>query len=165
MIVRLPTAAPSPFAGSRCVLETILRFVDSDDAFTMSHGELEERLVAEGRELIRRLLPPGRPGAAGADEDGLRPARPAGPASQAISQALKLLEPRYPKVAKLLRDAEQDILSFLTFPNEHWRSIRSTNALERVNAEIVRRAKVVAIFPNSASLLRRSTAVLQEQHD
>jgi transposase-like protein len=86
-------------------------------------------------------------------------------ASQAISQALKLLEPRYPKVAKLLRDAEQDILSYLTFPSEHWCSIRSTNALERVNAEIDRRAKVVGIFPNSASLLRLSTAVLQEQHD
>ncbi|HVD03399.1 MAG TPA: transposase, partial [Candidatus Dormibacteraeota bacterium] len=86
-------------------------------------------------------------------------------ASQAISQALELLEPRYPKVAKLLRDAEQDILSYLAFPTEHWRSIRSTNALERVNAELDRRAKVVGIFPNSASLLRLSTAVLQEQHD
>jgi transposase-like protein len=86
-------------------------------------------------------------------------------AGQAISQALELLEPRYPKVARLLRDAEQDILSYLAFPTEHWRSIRSTNALERVNAEIDRRAKVVGIFPNSASLLRLSTAVLQEQHD
>lgn len=86
-------------------------------------------------------------------------------ASQAISQALELLEPRHPKVAKLLRDAESDILSYLAFPPEHWRSIRSTNALERVNAEIDRRAKVVGIFPNSASLLRLSTAVLQEQHD
>ncbi len=86
-------------------------------------------------------------------------------ASQAISQALELLQPRYPKVAKLLRDAEADILSYLAFPSERWRSIRSTNALERVNAEIDRRAKVVGIFPNSASLLRLSTAVLQDQHD
>jgi len=46
-----------------------------------------------------------------------------------------------------------------------WRSIRSTNALERVNAEIDGLAKVVGIFPNSASSLRLSTAVLQEQHD
>jgi hypothetical protein len=41
----------------------------------------------------------------------------------------------------------------------------TTNALERVNAEIDRRAKVVGIFPNRASLLRLSTAVRQEQHD
>ncbi|MGH7608576.1 MAG: IS256 family transposase, partial [Candidatus Dormibacteria bacterium] len=86
-------------------------------------------------------------------------------AGEAVFQALGLLEPRYPKVAKLLRDAEPDVLSHLAFPNEHWRSIRSTNALERVNAEIDRRAKVVGIFPNSAALLRLATAVLQEQHD
>ena len=86
-------------------------------------------------------------------------------ASQAISQALEMLEHRYPKVAKLLRDAESDILSYLVFPSDHWRSIRSTNALERVNAEIDRRAKVVGIFPNSVALLRLATAVLQEQHD
>ena len=55
--------------------------------------------------------------------------------------------------------------AIITFPTEHWRSIRSTNALELVNAEIGRRAKVVGIFPNSASLLRLSTAVLQVQHD
>jgi hypothetical protein len=29
-------------------------------------------------------------------------------------------------VAKLLRDAEQDILSYLAFPTEHWRSMRFT---------------------------------------
>ncbi|MGC2190845.1 MAG: transposase [Candidatus Dormiibacterota bacterium] len=67
-------------------------------------------------------------------------------------------------ISKLLRGAEQDILSYLTFPTEHWRSIRSTNALERVNDEIDRRAKAVGIFPNSASLRRLSTAVLQEQN-
>jgi len=48
-----------------------------------------------------------------------------------------------------------------TFPVDHWRSISSTNAIERVNAELDRRAKVVGIFPNTASLLRLFTAVLR----
>jgi hypothetical protein len=39
------------------------------------------------------------------------------------------------------------------------------NTIERVNAELDRRAKVVGIFPNTASLLRFTTAVLQKQHD
>ena len=86
-------------------------------------------------------------------------------AKAAVDHALSVLEPRYPKVAELLRNAEADVLAYLAFPEEHWRSISSTNAIERVNAEIDRRAKVVGIFPNAAALLRLTTAVLQEQHD
>ena len=83
----------------------------------------------------------------------------------AVEHALNVLEPRYPTVAQLLRDAENDLLAYLGFPAEPWRTISSTNLIERVNAEVDRRAKVVGIFPNSASLLRLGTAVLQEQHD
>ncbi len=86
-------------------------------------------------------------------------------AKAAVDHALSVLEPRYPKVAELLRTAESDVLAYLAFPEEHWRSISSTNAIERVNAEIDRRAKVVGIFPNAPALLRLTTAVLQEQHD
>jgi putative transposase len=86
-------------------------------------------------------------------------------AKAAVDHALAVLETRYPKVAELLRSAEADVLAYLAFPEEHWRSISSTNAIERVNAEIDRRAKVVGIFPNAAALLRLTTAVLQEQHD
>ena len=43
------------------------------------------------------------------------------------------------RVAALLRDAEVDVLAYLAFPLEHWRSISSTNVLERLNAEIDRR--------------------------
>ena len=83
----------------------------------------------------------------------------------AVQHALEVLEPRFPKVAEHLRAAEHDVLAYLTFPPDHWRSISSTNAIERLNAEIDRRAKVVGIFPNSASLLRLTTAVVQDQHD
>ena len=86
-------------------------------------------------------------------------------AREAVRRALELLEPKHPRVAQLLRDAEADVLAYLAFPREHWSAISSTNAIERVNAEVDRRAKVVGIFPNAASLLRLATAVLQEQHD
>jgi putative transposase len=86
-------------------------------------------------------------------------------ARDAVVQALSVLEPRFPGVASKLRDAENDVLAYLDFPLDHWRSISSTNASERVNAELDRRAKVVGIFPNTASLVRLFTAVLQDQHD
>jgi transposase-like protein len=86
-------------------------------------------------------------------------------ARAAIEHALRVLEPTFPRVAALLRDAEADVLAYLAFPVEHWRSISSTNVLERLNAEIDRRAKVVGIFPNTAALLRLTTAVLVEQDD
>ncbi|HEY5051628.1 MAG TPA: IS256 family transposase [Acidothermaceae bacterium] len=86
-------------------------------------------------------------------------------ARDAVNHALTVLEPRFPTVAAKLRAAENDVLAYLDFPVDHWRSISSTNAIERVNAELDRRAKVVGIFPNTASLLRLFTAVLQDQHD
>jgi putative transposase len=86
-------------------------------------------------------------------------------AHEAMEHALQLLEPRFPRVAEQLRVAEADVLAYLTYPMDHWRSISSTNAIERLNAEIDRGARVVGIFSNSASLLRLTTAVVQDQHD
>ena len=47
----------------------------------------------------------------------------------------------------------------------HWRRIWSTNPLERLNAEIKRRTKVVGIFPNDEALLRLVTAIVVEIND
>ena len=38
------------------------------------------------------------------------------------------------------------------FPEQHRKRIRTTNALERLNREIKRRADVVQIFPNKQAL-------------
>jgi hypothetical protein len=56
VIVALPAAAPTPFATSQAHFAAILRLVDSDDALSLSHSELEELLDTEGRKLIRQLL-------------------------------------------------------------------------------------------------------------
>lgn len=70
-----------------------------------------------------------------------------------------------PRVTELLASAEEDLLAFYAFPAVHWSKLRSTNPLERVNREIGRRADVVGIFPNDASALRLSGALLIEQND
>ena len=75
------------------------------------------------------------------------------------------LRPRSEKLAKLMDEAEPDVLAFMTFPGEHRTTIHSTNPLERVNKEIKRRTNVVGIFPNDDAIVRLVGAILLEQND
>jgi len=62
-------------------------------------------------------------------------------------------------------EAENDLLAFMTFPRAHRTQIYSTNPLERLNAEINRRTRVVGIFPNDASIMQLAGARMLEQND
>jgi putative transposase len=86
-------------------------------------------------------------------------------ARRRIGEVIDRLSAQVPKVCELLEGAEDDLLAFMGFPPAHWSKLRSTNPLERVNREIGRRSDVVGIFPNDASALRLSGAMLIEQND
>jgi putative transposase len=86
-------------------------------------------------------------------------------ARQQLGEVLKAMEARWPKAAEVLAGGEEEVLTYMSFPQEHWTRIYSTNPLERLNKEVKRRTNVVGIFPNTDAVLRLVGSVLLEIHE
>jgi len=86
-------------------------------------------------------------------------------ARQQLSEVAQAMGERWPKAADVLLAGEEDVLSYMTFPPEHWTRIYSTNPLERLNREVKRRTNVVGIFPDADAVLRLVGSVLIEVHE
>ncbi len=54
---------------------------------------------------------------------------------------------RCPPVAKSLEEAGERLFTFLRYPPEQWRSLRTTNAIERLHEEFKRRIKTRCLLP------------------
>ena len=76
----------------------------------------------------------------------------------ASSVAEKWRQKGHEKVAEHVEDS----LSWLAFPESHRKRIRTTDGLERLNQEIMRRTRVVRISPNREACLRMVTALAVE---
>lgn len=82
-----------------------------------------------------------------------------------LQQLVAKLGRAYPDAARLLAEAEPDILTYKTFPKAHWRRIHSINPLERLHREVRRRTNVVGIFPDQPSVIRLVGSILKEKDD
>ena len=65
----------------------------------------------------------------------------------------KLKDLKLNEAAGKVETAASETLTYMDFPREHWRRIRTNNAMERLNREIRRRTKSVGAFPDGRSAL------------
>lgn len=83
-------------------------------------------------------------------------------ATQKAVQVVEKLEAmRLGKAAGIVREGVAESLSYMAFPSEHWRCIRTNNPLERINREVRRRTRVVGAFPDGQSALMLVAARLR----
>src|SRR6266540_3835131 len=83
----------------------------------------------------------------------------------AMLKAIRVIEKlrglRLSRAAELVEAAVEETLAYYTFPEEHWRRIRTNNPLERILREIRRRTRVVGAFPDGQSALNLAAARLR----
>ena len=78
-----------------------------------------------------------------------------------LNDARTLLERKEMTRAVDMFDRFQDSLhSYSAFPKGHWRRLRTSNMLERINLELKRRTRKIGALPDDRSLLRLAVSIL-----
>ena len=72
---------------------------------------------------------------------------------QARARFTKKWQLRCPAVGESLKEAGDELFTFLRFPSSQWKALRTTNALERINEEFRRRTKTQASLPGQDAVL------------
>ena len=73
----------------------------------------------------------------------------------------KLKGKKLKEAARCVDEGVKETLTYTRFPMEHWKRIRTNNAIERLNREIRRRTRVVGTFPDGESALMLVTTSLK----
>jgi putative transposase len=80
-----------------------------------------------------------------------------GESREAVEKARKAFTKKWwlrcPGVVASLEEAGEELFTFLSFPPSQWKGLRTTNALERINAEFRRRTKTQASLPSEDAVL------------
>jgi putative transposase len=80
---------------------------------------------------------------------------------KAAAVVAKLREMKLKAAAEIVASGVEETLSYMSYPREHWRNLRTNNPLERVIREIRRRTRVVGAFPDGQSALMLVAARLR----
>jgi transposase-like protein len=86
-------------------------------------------------------------------------------AKEMKNKAIEKYRKKAPAFANWLENNVDEGLMVYQYPQEHWKKIRTSNGIERVNREIKKRTKVAVLFPNKESALRLVTGVIIEIHE
>ena len=75
------------------------------------------------------------------------------------------LETNRARLANWMDEEIESCFTVYTLPAAHRKRMRSTNMIERLNQELLRRSRVIRIFPNESSCLRLFGSMCMEQSE
>mgnify|MGYP003878752581 CR=1 FL=1 len=81
--------------------------------------------------------------------------------AKAAEVVTKLKAQKLFKAAETVQEGIEETMTYMDFPPEHWRRIRTNNALERLFKEVRRRTRVIGSFPDGQSALMLTAARLR----
>ena len=155
------TAAWSGFVtnlADRGLKRIQLAIVDGNKGLTRALLELWPNLPIQ-RCTVHKLwnllghAPKSLQGEVKADYDAIINADGVEQAKAAYGSFMRKWSRKAESVARSLEDGGMDLLSFMRFPKEQWRSLKTTNIVERLNLEFRRRTKTQGVFPTQSSVL------------
>jgi transposase-like protein len=76
--------------------------------------------------------------------------------------AVVLEENGHKKSAATIDRFRFDLWNYKSFPRQHWRRLRTTNGLDRINKELKRRSRVAGAYSNDQSLLRVAVCIMMD---
>ena len=74
--------------------------------------------------------------------------------------ARELSEQGYSQAAETVDRFRFDLWNYKAYPKAHWKRIRTTNLVERINKELKRRSRPVGAFPSDKSLMRLAGCIM-----
>jgi transposase-like protein len=77
----------------------------------------------------------------------------AGAARTAFTAFERKWNPRCPGVVRSLQEGGEELLTFFQFPKHQWKTLRTTNVIERLNEEFRRRVKTQGALPTEDAAL------------